>query len=346
MGLFDKRATLELATEYPPANEQAHIDSLTDMLRAKMERDYANGRILRDAHPKMHGCVKAEFSVDGDLPPELAVGVFAGPRKFPAWVRFSNASGTVSPDIKPDIRGVAIKLMGVEGRKLVENETDSLNQDFLLINDSRFLTRDVATFDGLVKSLIGGKSSARWFLLTHWRVARNLFAAVGKHGNPLAIRYFSSVPHSLGDSAVKYSLTPREPESTPIPDKPSDDYLREAMAEQLADSSAVFDFCVQFQKDPYREPIEDPSVTWSEKHSPFRRVATLKISAQSFESPRRMEFGDNLSFNPWRCLAQHRPLGGISRARLQVYRALSIFRHDRNQAPRMEPTARDKAWTE
>ncbi len=345
MGLFDRRSALELATEYPPANEQAHIDSLIHELRAKVERDYANGRILRDAHPKMHGCVKAEFSVDGGLPPELAVGVFAIPRTFPAWVRFSNATGTVSPDIKPDIRGVAIKLMGVDGQKLLANGTDSPNQDFTLISDSRFLTKDVAEFDGLVKSLMGGRPRTRWFLLTHWRVARNLFGSMRKHGNPLAIRYFSVVPYLLGDSAVKYSLTPREPQETPIPGNPSDDYLREAMAKQLVDGIAVFDFSIQFQKDPYREPIEDPGVTWSEKLSPFRRVGTLTISSQSFESPQRMEFGDNLSFNPWRCLAQHRPLGGISRARQQVYQALSIYRHDRNQAPRVEPTVRDEEWT-
>ena len=220
MGLFDRRPALELATEYPPANEQAHIDRLIDMLRAKMERDYASGRTLRDAHPKMHGCVKAEFSVDGDLPPELAVGVFAEPRSFPAWVRFSNQSGAVSPDSKPDIRGVAIKLMEVEGQKLIENDTNSSNQDFILISTNRFVTKDVAEFDGLVKSLVRGKARARWFFLTHWRVARNLFGAVGKHGSLLSLRYFSTVPHLLGDSAVKYSLTPREPVDVPVPGRP------------------------------------------------------------------------------------------------------------------------------
>jgi len=345
MGLLDRRSNLELAAEYPPANEQAHIDSLIDKLCAKMGRDYGNGRILRDAHPKMHGCVKAEFSVDGDLPAELAVGVFATPRTFPAWVRFSNQTGTVSPDSKPDIRGVAIKLLGVDGQKLLATESDSPNQDFILISDSRFVTKDVAEFDGLVRSLIGGPSRVRWFFLTHWRVARNLFGSMRKHGNPLAIRYFSVVPYLLGDNAVKYSLTPRAPEKTPIPDNPSDNYLREAMASQLTDNAAVFDFSIQFQKDPYREPIEDSGVTWSEERSPFQRVGTLTIPSQSFESPRRMEFGDNLSFNPWRCLAQHRPLGGISRARQQVYAALSIFRHDGNQAARVEPSVRDEEWT-
>ena len=75
MSLFRRKPTLELATEHTPTNEQEHIDSLTRQLRGKMERDYANDRTLRDAHPKMHGCVKGEFTVDGGLRPELAVGV-------------------------------------------------------------------------------------------------------------------------------------------------------------------------------------------------------------------------------------------------------------------------------
>jgi len=85
-------------------------------------------------------------------------------------------------------------------------------------------------------------------------------------------------------------------------------------------------------------PIEDPGITWEEALSPFRKVARLTIPSQVFDTLERREFGDNLSFNPWRCLHEHRPLGGISRARRQVYDALSMFRHDNNQALREEPT--------
>jgi hypothetical protein len=52
---------LELYREYPPADEQAHIDGLIRVLREKMERDYVNRRTLRDAHPKIHGCVHGEL---------------------------------------------------------------------------------------------------------------------------------------------------------------------------------------------------------------------------------------------------------------------------------------------
>ena len=332
---------LELNTEYPPPNEQQHIDSLIAVLRAKMERDYAGKRILRDAHPKMHGCVHGEFSVLPDLSADLKIGLFRESRAYPVWIRFSNQNNAVSPDAKPDIRGVAIKLMGVDGEKLIESDPHCGTHDFILISDNRFVTKDVAEFDGLVKGLVGGLPKLAWYFLTHWRVLRNLISSLRKFNNPLSIRYFGVAPYLLGTRAVRYSLTPRSAGETSVPDHPPNDYLKEAMVKHLASGDAVFDFAVQFQTDPYTMPIEDPGVKWDEAASPFRNVATLTIRSQIFDTKERAEFGDNLSFNPWRCLPEHKPLGGISRARKQVYQALSKFRHERNQAPVAEPAPHD-----
>ena len=333
--------TLKLATEYPPADEQTHIDSLIRELGDKMARDYAKTKTLRDAHPKMHGCVRGEFAIASNLPAELSVGLFNQSRTYSVWVRFSNQNGTVSADSKPDIRGVAIKLMGVDGRKLTPDGDRDLNHDFILISDSRFVTKDVAEFDGLVRGLVGGNLKILWFFITHLRVARNLIGSLRRFGNPLRIRYFSVAPYLFGERAAKYALTPRNGTDTPVPSNPSDDYLREAMVQQLGSQPAVFDFAVQFQTDAEKMPIEDPGITWDEALSPVRSVATLTIPPQVFDTAERREFGDNLSFNPWRALPEHRPLGGISRARRQVYEALSIFRHERNQVPRVEPSVTD-----
>lgn len=334
MSFFGGSRKLELAREYPPPGELEHTDSLINLLRAKMERDYAGGRTLRDAHPKMHGCVRAEFTVEPSLPDELRIGVFKEPRTYSAWVRFSNQSGTVSPDSTKDIRGAAIKLLGVEGEKLLDNETQEKTQDFILISDDRFVTKDVAEFDGLVKALLGGTLSLGWFLFNpfnaHLRVLRNLMCSLRRHDNPLEIRYFSVSPYLLGARAVKYSLNPGAATKTPRPKNPPDDYLREAMVRQLSAGDATFDFQVQFQIDPYKMPIEDPGVTWDEALSPFLKVGTLRIPSQEFDSPQQREFGDNLSFNPWHSLPEHRPLGGVNRARRKIYQALSTFRHEQN----------------
>ena len=325
-----------LLLEKPPPDEQVHIDSLIESLREKMKRDYVGGRTLRDAHPKMHGLVKAKFIVEPDLDPSLSVGLFATPRELEAWVRFSNQEGTVSEDSKPDIRGVAIKLLNVPGRKLLDGEEECTTHDFVMISHDAFVTKDVAEFDELIKAVV--KNKVPRFLLSHWRVAWNLLRSLKKHSSPLEIQYFSVAPYLWGESAVKYTLKPSSDMKTPIPDDPSPRYLRNALVSRLRKESVSFDFMVQLRENEKQMPIEDPGVPW---HSEFRKVATLELRREDCDEPRRWLYGDNLSFNPWRCLPEHRPLGGISRARRQVYRALSSFRHDRNSEPRVEPTSLD-----
>lgn len=159
---------MTLNLENPPVGEKEATQKLTELLRKKMVSENPN-RMMRDAHPKQHGLVKAEFIVEPDLPAELQVGVFKEPRTYPAWIRFSNQNSPPLPDKDKDIRGMAIKLMG-------------------------------------------------------------------------------------------------------------------------------------------------------------------------FDSPEQIEFGDNLSFTPWHSLPEHRPLGGINRARKIIYEALSEFRHQQNKVPQKEPT--------
>ena len=322
--------------------EQAHIDSLISQLRAKMERDYGAGRMQRDAHPKMHGCVRAEFVVDANLPPELAIGIFREPRSYPAWARLSNGSGEAAADYKGDVRGIAVKLMGVEGEKLLPRDPHGTTHDLILISISRFITRDIGEFDGLVTAIVGGPLHVSWFMLTHPQVAVKLRGSLKRFSNPLNIRYFSVLPFLLGSRAVKYCLTPRIPDRAVPQADPGYNYLKDAMVATLAtpaSGDAVFDFGIQFQTDERTMPIEDASVDWDEAVSPFHKVGTLTIPAQVFDTPERREFGDNLSFDPWRCLPEHRPLGGINRARLQVYEALSKFRFRRNEVPQAEPDA-------
>ena len=70
---------------------------------AVVEQHSENTRVLRDAHAKAHGCVRAEVSVRANLQPALRQGVFSEPGKtWQAWVgyptatpiRSSTASGT------------------------------------------------------------------------------------------------------------------------------------------------------------------------------------------------------------------------------------------------------------
>jgi hypothetical protein len=231
--------------------------------------------------------------------------------------------------------------MGVPGEKLLPAENEEQTQDFIVISTRVFITHDVQEFDAMIATLTRGTLAQAWFFLTHLRALGNLLKALKKFANPLQIRYFSTTPYLFGTGAAKYSAIPQVAEADTIPPNPDPDYLRLAMVRQLARGDAFFDFAVQLQTDPDTMPIEDPGKAWSETASPFRKVATIRVPQQTFDSDEQRTFGENLSFTPWHCLPEHRPLGGINRARKDVYDFISAFRHEHNHVPRREPTSWD-----
>jgi hypothetical protein len=330
-----------LAKEIIPADEIECTRDLAARLQAKIIRDNPAGIMRRDAHPKMHGLVKAEFIIEPDLPPQLQIGVFSKPQTYQAWIRFSNQDGTIRPDNSRDIRGMAIKLMGVPGDKLLPAERDAQTQDFIVISTNVFVTKNVAEFDALIKAMTGSIMAKIIFFSMHWRVIWNLFKSLQKFANPLQMRYWSTTPYLFGDTAVKYSAIPHETDDSAIPSDAGPDYLRLAMVQQLSKREALFDFTVQLQTNASSMPIEDPGHEWREAQSPFRKVATIRILQQAFDTEAQRTFGENMSFTPWHGLPAHRPLGGINRARKIVYDAISTFRHERNNVSRHEPGSWD-----
>ena len=338
------KATLELYKEYPhPEKEAETAQKIVSLMTGQMEKGFTSGKMLRDVHTKGHGCVRAEFTVRENLPDELRVGVFKEPRSFQAVIRFSNAGalaavGGTAPDATVDARGMAIKLLGVKGEKLLEDEKQADTHDFLLFSTSTFFTADPEAFLDLMVAVTTNKLVNFWFLLTHPSITRSLFGSIHKHPSLLELRYFSAVPYRFGSKAVKYSARPSSDKKSSMPHNPGTDYLREKLQERLRKEDVYFDFMVQSQTHPYDTPIENGLIPWDEEIAPFRKVATIKIPKQSFDSPEKLDYCDNLSFTPWHCLPEHRPLGSISRVRRIVYGAISEFRHKRNNVPRKEPT--------
>lgn len=325
--------------------EPEYFTKIAESLRSDLERTYQPGSTLRDAHPKNIACVKAEFKVEPSLPEELRVGVFKEQRTYPAYIRFSNASTTIQADSKKDIRGMAIKLLGVEGAKLLENEKHETTQDFLLISTSRFINQNVIDFFELLEAVRAGGMKLIGFFFnpfnSHLRILWRIATSLRKHGNLLEVQFWSTTPYQFGSRVVKYSAKPRQDAVTGIPKNPGENYLREVMSRHLAGQDAYFDFMVQFQTDPRQMPIEDASVRWDEKASPFRKVATVRIPAQTFDTEDQMKIAENLSFTPWHSLPEHTPLGSINRARRVVYEIISTYRHERNNVPRREPTVEE-----
>ena len=125
-------------------------------------------------------------------------------------------------------------------------------------------------------------------------------------------------------------------------DRPPEDpdALRRALRARLRESEAAFDFLVQPQTHPHQTPIEDATVEWREQSAPFFKVATLFIPPQAFESDEQRARAEAISFSPWNAQPEHRPLGGLNRARRAAYEKLSALRHRRNQEMTTHPPDR------
>lgn len=315
--------------QYEP-DEAALTAEMTAILKRKMAADYARGGTLRDAHPKTVGLLRGRFTIEPDLPRELRVGVFKAPATHDCWVRFSNSSGTPQPDTKPDARGVAIKLMAPGGKGTAADA--SLGQDFILLSAPVMPLGTVALFRDAVHYAIESSPlllAGKLLLTLQPGVLLGLAALRIRPASLLDIRYWSTTPYRFGkDQAVKYSLVPTSVHKSRKKAKPGEDYLSDAMEDHLSRSVASFDFCVQLRRDDM--PIEDAAVRWDERRSPFVKVATLELPKQKFRTPARKALAETLSFSPGIAKAAHAPLGGLNRARVKIYKALSAFRHRRD----------------
>jgi hypothetical protein len=324
------------AFEALEANEANNIAAMIDILRRKMERDYAKGDTRRDAHPKTLGLLKASFQIKADLPKELQVGIFKKVQNFECYVRTSNASGKIQSDAIKDARGLAIKLMASVS-KTTKAEVP-LGQDFVLMSSPVMPLGTVALFRDAVYYTI---ESSPLLLAAKFFMSGNALALLGllklriSPSSPLDIRYWSTTPYLLGKNrAVKYSLLPTSKYTSKLPEKLVDSYLSNAMQKHFDKHAASFDFCVQMQKDGM--PIEDAGVQWDETQSPFIKVATLHIPKQAFRTHEREALAETLSFSPGNAWPEHAAIGGLNRARIAIYKALSKFRHKRDSRCNLE----------
>lgn len=300
----------------------------------------------RDAHAKATGCVRATFSVNGNIPEHFQASVFSDPgREYQAWIRFSNGDMLVQPDGKADARGMAVKLMGVDGEKIAPELTGAKTQDFIMTNTPAFFNRNIFDYvDDM--SYLAKLQRTRWFIsffpprLHPKELYRAIQTVSGKINTPLEPQYYSMLPYLIGDTAVKFSAKACPGMAFPeAVDKSNFDYLTVTMAEHLKNKGACFDFMLQEKVAGADMPLDDATVIWSEKDSPFVPVARINIPPQQFTGQEQQNFCENLSMNPWHATNGWEPIGSLNRSRRLVYNAVSEFRHKQNDVQRHEPTS-------
>lgn len=349
----------KIEVEQPNEKEdsKAVVESMARVNKIMFER-YRHA--IRDAHAKNHGILRAELEIYSDLPEHLSQGIFKQPKKYPVIIRFSTAQGMIEPDKKSSQRGMAIKIIGVKGEKFLPEEKDALTQDFLLVNYPIIPTGTVKDYldqQKRVEEYINTPElyqSVQNTMLVAGRKIKNLlgkeedpndFGAPGSH--ILGDRYFSMAALRFGDYIAKISISPKSENVASLHDQEMDQelikdepetFLTTLVKDFFRKQTAVYELSAQLCTDLEKMPVEDGSVQWMEVDSPYQPVAKLTILPQDTYSPARRVYGDDvLSFNPFHCLPEHRPLGNIMRVRKLAYETSSKYRHHMNAQMRVEP---------
>ena len=298
---------------------------------------------FRGAHAKALACLKGEFSIRNQLLPEnLRVGLFAKNSSYRTWLRISNSSqDPFSKDKDQNTRGFAMKLTGVRGEKLLGESSNTL--DFLTVASEAFVAKDLFNYSDIAD---GKESAIGLATRLGFQRTKDLLKAVStakKESNPLRLQYFSTVPYRLGlpkgpKAAIKFRVQLCDgqkagdfPASTDGPEN----LISNISKTIQANNQICYNF--QIQQGTKRDDVEDATTSWPGK---YETVATITISKDlngADEILSRKEFCENLSFNPWRTLEEHRPLGRINRARKTTYLMSSDYRHHENRARTEEP---------
>ncbi len=225
---------LKIAEERVQPDEEASLQSIIDTFKKQMSGLWKPGAFERGGNTKTQGIVRAEFIVHDGLPPQIRHGIYAQPKTYRAWVRFSGPGPYVTPDIDDvGFMSISIKLMGVPGPKLMGEE--KFTQDMFGVSTPAFVTPDTRANAQLqIESL---KNASIFYFVNFHRphlldlIMQGLW--IKTQSSPFEAPYFSCVPYLLGEGqAMQYSVWPKSNKKTPIPRlplRPPDDYLRNAM---------------------------------------------------------------------------------------------------------------------
>ena len=340
--------------EIVPVDEVTTMDAILASMHRLHERTHAKfGEAIRVSHAKAYGAAVGELVVLDDLPEPLAQGVFQPGARYPVIARLANVPGELDSDAVATQRGLALKLLGVEGDKLPGHE--GATQDFVLDSGNRFAAGTAAQFlmnHRMLEHAPQIPDALKAAVSTVSRVTNKALHAAGTDSamldffghsrvHPMAEAYFTQAPIRYGDYIVKLAVVPtsasqRDIAATAI-DPKDPDGLRTATVNYLRDNDATFDVRVQLCTNLDTMPVEDASREWPEDESPYRTVARLRLPRQEADSPERRAFVDGLSFCVSHSLTDHRPLGSIMRARLRAYPTMARLRRQTNGVPLREP---------
>ncbi len=345
-------------------NLRTVIGAAQEYIKGSVESE-GLGRAVRDAHAKGFGMARAEVEILDDLPAEYAQGIYARPGRHEALIRFSNGSPHSGSDaaIGDVVMGIGLKIFGIEGRKLLDDEPDCETFDYAMINAPIFFCNTVRHYVFIQKLFLSageylskGRPGLHEFLYNWvtgggtlekedwaWDELAALLSYVRVQPvNLLLSTYWTMGAVRHGEYVAKVRVAPVKDAAEKVvrrrlDPKSAPEVFGPALAAELHERPYEFDLQVQLCVDLERMPVEDVTVEWPEALSPFVTVAKVRLPQQDISGDEIREQMDATSMTPWRVTDEHRPLGNIMRARKEVYRQASILRHQLNHQVRREP---------
>lgn len=342
--------------EFQPDEQEtiAKLNETFDTILETTAKDY--GHAVRSVHAKAHGILEGTLRIDDGLPPELAQGIFANPGEHKVFMRISTNAGDILEDAISLPRGLAVKVLDVEGDRLEGAEGDT--QDFVMVNGPIFQAKTAKEFLGNLKMLAKTTDKMEGTKKVLSSVLRGVESALETVGvespkvqslggapnvDPLGETYFTVTPFRYGDYIAKFSLAPVSGDltrltGTVIDASDNPDAIRDTMRSEMQGIEGVWELRVQLCRDLDKQPVEDSTVEWKEQDSPFQKVGTITVAPQDSWEPGRVDAVDEkMRFSIWTGVEAHRPLGNINRARKDPYSHSAEFRERFNRCPIHEP---------
>ncbi|MBP0018990.1 MAG: LodA/GoxA family CTQ-dependent oxidase [Cyanobacteria bacterium SBLK] len=291
---------------------------------------------------RLHGVARGRLEVVSDLPENLRVGLFGEPGKsYPVWVRYASDIPDGYLDKKTTV-GIGIKVFDVPGEKILPPDECAPTMDLLLQNIDVFFVDNAQEMCEFTKAGFLGEDE-EW-LADHPRTQEILDEMAKLVPSVFETDLWSAMPFHFGEEGspshtyCKYKLVPEVvPPAAGEPDYDYISYLHTDLVERLQQGQARLKFFVQLRTNPATMPLDRATVPWSEAESPPIHVATLILPQQDITARGQAEYGETLSFHPWRTLKAHEPVGSIAEARKVVYQASAELRRNVNGEPIGEP---------
>jgi hypothetical protein len=351
-----------------------HFDELLDEIVAFWEKkgrespvSEGTGRAVRGAHAKNFGVVEANVEFLDGLPAEYAQGIYRKPGQHAALIRFSSTSGHLGADAHlGNGIGLAMKMFGIHGPKLMDEEPDATTFDLVLKNTPVFiantarhylfieeigndaptyLARGMLGLHQLLSDFLTGKGTLQQPDWAWDELLAFLRALANPARHPLLSAYFSMGAMRHGEYIAKIRVAPSPHNAEQVLRPAIDlstgsDVFHTTLASELDKQSYDFDLQVQLCTDLDAMPVNVLTVEWPEKLSPFVTVGKIHIPRQDVSGVggENLERADALAFNQWRVTAEHMPLGEIMQVR-KIYATSAKVRRVLNHQPQTEPAS-------